>query len=322
MPTSISRRQAIAACMATLSTTSLANAAGAKKSGLCPVPPLGQAIAMKPVESIQPAPSPICVFTKPFNSLSFDELADRIAELGFDGIEAPVRKGGHVEPANVADKLPSLVEALAKRNLKITVMTTDLHDPSDPDTAKVLMVAAGLGIRRYRMEYFKYDLSKPVLPQLNQWRPRFRELAAINREIGIQGLYQNHAGRNTLGAPLWDLNHVLEGIDINEIGVAYDIRHATAEGGKSWPISFNMIRPRIDTVYVKDFAWEKRKIKNVPLGSGLVDREFISMLVKSKFSGPISLHEEYLDHKNPELVPEHLAAIKKDLATLRMWLRG
>ena len=45
---------------------------------------------------------PICVFTKPFNSLSFDTLADRIAECGFDGIEAPIRKGGHVEPAEAA----------------------------------------------------------------------------------------------------------------------------------------------------------------------------------------------------------------------------
>ena len=46
----------------------------------------------------------ICIFTKPFNSLSFDELADRIAELGFDGIEAPIRAGGHVEPEQVEDE--------------------------------------------------------------------------------------------------------------------------------------------------------------------------------------------------------------------------
>ena len=55
---------------------------------------------------------PICVFTKPFNSLSFDELADRIAELGFDGIEAPIRRGGHIEPEHVADRLPALVDAM------------------------------------------------------------------------------------------------------------------------------------------------------------------------------------------------------------------
>ena len=83
-----------------------------------------------------------CVFTKPFNSLSYDELADRIAELGFDGLEAPVRAGGNVEPEQVEDKLPELVEALRKRNLEVTVMTSDINDPNDPLSKRVIRTAA------------------------------------------------------------------------------------------------------------------------------------------------------------------------------------
>src|SRR5687767_994497 len=64
---------------------------------------------------------PICVFTKPFNSLSFDQLAEGIKALGADGIEAPIRKGGHIEPREVEDRLPLLVEALRQRGLEITV---------------------------------------------------------------------------------------------------------------------------------------------------------------------------------------------------------
>ena len=75
----------------------------------------------------------ICIFTKPFNSLSFDELANRIAELGFDGIEAPVRKDGQIDPTEVEDRLPELVAALRKRKLEITVMATDINDPAFAD---------------------------------------------------------------------------------------------------------------------------------------------------------------------------------------------
>lgn len=264
--------------------------------------------------------NPICVFTKPFNSLSFDELADRVAELGFDGIEAPIRKGGHIEPAHVADELPNLVEALAKRNLEITVLTSDINDPNDPLTAKVLKVAAGLGIKRYRMKYYTYDLKQPVMAQINEWRPAFRDLAAMNKEFGIRAVYQNHAGNKQLGAALWDLREVLEGISPDEIGVAYDIRHASIEGGMSWPITFNMIRPHLDTVYVKDAHWVGKKPTNVPLGEGIVNPRFFKLLADSGFKGPISLHEEYLDHRKPELVPEHLAAIKKDFETLKEWM--
>ena len=264
--------------------------------------------------------NPICVFTKPFQSMSFDELADRIAELGFDGIEAPVRDGGHIEPERVEEELPRWVEALAKRDLKMTVMTSSINDPDDPLTERVLRTAAGLGIRRYRMKYLRYDAGQPILEQLDQWRGRFRDLAAINRELGITAVYQNHASRNMFGAAIWDLRRVLEGIPAAEIGVAYDIRHATVEGGKSWPITFRMIRPHIDTVYVKDFHWTDGDVENVPLGQGQIDRRFVSMLAESGFRGPISLHEEYLDHRKPELIPEHFAAIRRDFATLRQWL--
>lgn len=272
-------------------------------------------------DSTTSKPNPICVFTKPFNSLSFDELADRIAELGFDGIEAPIRKGGHIEPDQVEQKLPELVEALKKRNLEITIMTSDVNDPDDPATERVLRTAATLGIKRYRMKYFKYDLKQGVIAQIEQWRPKLKELAAMNHDYGLTGIYQNHAGTNYLGAPLWDLRLALQGISPGDIGVAYDIRHATAEGGMSWPVTFNMIRPSIDTVYVKDFVWkEGKKPANVALGTGRIDPIFFKKLTDTGFKGPISLHEEYLDHRNPDLVPQHLAAIKADLATLRTLL--
>jgi sugar phosphate isomerase/epimerase len=254
--------------------------------------------ALAQSESTSSGKQPICVFTKPFNSLSFDELADRIAELGFDGIEAPIRAGGHVEPAEVEDKLPKLVEALSKRDLEITVMTSDVNDPNDPITTRVLRTAATLGIKRYRMKYFKYDFSRSVLDQIEQWRPQLRDLAALNHDFGIQALYQNHSGSNYMGAALWDVKLALEGIPSQDIGVAYDIRHATAEGGMSWPATFNMIRPIVETVYVKDFIWGEKRPTNVPLGEGRVDPKFFNMLRESGFTGPISLHEEYLDHRN------------------------
>ena len=262
----------------------------------------------------------ICVFTKPFNSLSFDDLADRVAEIGFDGIEATVRSGGNVESHEVEDKLPLLSEALGKRGLEITIMTSDINDPDDPITAKVLRTAATLGIERYRMKYLKYDLSRSVNDQISEWQPRLKDLAAINHDFGVRGLYQNHAGSGTFGSPVWDIYRALKGIPTADLAVAYDIRHATVEGGQSWPTTFNMIRPLVDTVYVKDFEWKGNRPSNVPLGKGRVEERFFGMLRDTNFRGPISLHEEYLDHRKPELVPEHLSALKADLAQLKAWL--
>ena len=57
----------------------------------------------------------VCAFIKFVQSLSYDQLADAIADIGFDGIEATVRKGGKIEPGKAVDELPKLVDALAKR---------------------------------------------------------------------------------------------------------------------------------------------------------------------------------------------------------------
>ena len=53
-------------------------------------------------------PTEYCFFSKHLQGLSFDQIADIAAEVGVQGIEAPVRPGGHVEPERVEEDLPKL----------------------------------------------------------------------------------------------------------------------------------------------------------------------------------------------------------------------
>lgn len=270
-------------------------------------------------------PNPICAFTKPFQSLSFEELAKSIARLGYDGIEGTIRRGGHIVPEEAPEKLPRLVEALRKEGLELTVMATSINRVNRVNEAQ-LRAAAALGIRHYRTQYYMYDLERPLIPQIEGFRKQARELAALNAELGITGCIQNHAGARYVGAPLWDLEILLEDIDPRHLGVAFDIRHATVEGGTTWKTHLALLRPRIQAIFVKDFRWVdgQRKPVNIPLGAegARVDPEFFEILARSDFKGPISLHEEYLDHRDPALVPEHLEAMGRDLRTLKGWLKS
>lgn len=260
---------------------------------------------------------PIVAFTKFVQSLSYDELAGRIAEIGFDGIESTVRKGGHVEPAQVEVDLPKQVEATRKAGIDVTIITTDVLNTEQPLTEKVLRTAADLGIKKYRMGFYRYDLRRSVMDQLNEIRPRLADLAAMNRELGLSAVYQNHSGNNFVGAPIWDIHYLLAGIPKEEIGIAFDIRHATVEGGLSWPLQYDLMKPHIGAVFVKDFKWNGRNAEHVPLGTGRVDRQFFKMHEKSGIECPYSIHVEYLPRGNAE---ENLAAMAKDLKQLKSWL--
>ncbi len=262
-------------------------------------------------------PSKFCAFDKPLQFLSYDETAGFLSELGFDGVEAAVRPGGHVLPERVEDDLPKYIEALKSRGLEMTVMTTAIGAADQPHAEKTLRTAAQLGVKLYRMDWWRYDLKQPVQAQLEALRPRLRDLVALNRELGLTGLYQNHAGATMVGAPLWDIYSLIRDYDPKDIALAFDIRHAAVEGGLSWPIQFNLVKSHIGVVCLKDFDWKDGKVINLPLGTGRVDRKFMPMLKAGGFNGPMSIHVEYLASKDRRILAE---AFKQDLATARAWL--
>lgn len=259
-----------------------------------------------------------CAFTKFLDKLSFDELADAIAAAGFDGVEVTARaQDSCIHPERAADEIPRLGEALDKRGLKIMILTTDILSAAEPHAETLLRAAAKQKIERYRLGFFRYDLKKDILPQLQALEPVFRDIAALNREIGIAALFQNHCGANMVGATVWDLHHLIKDYPTTEIGCVFDIRHAAVEAGEAWPVYYSLMKPHLNAVSVKDFRWNERKSQHVPLGEGLVDPKFFTMLQKSDFQGPISVQVEYLPKSSPQ---ENIAALQRDLATLRKWI--
>lgn len=262
------------------------------------------------------------VFTKPLGSMEVEVMAERLAAMGLGGIECPVRGGGRIDPQRIGDELPPVVEGLAKHDLTILVMASDINDPADPLTEVQLRTAATLGVPAYRMRYFRYERGKDLRPQIDRWRGQMKDLAAMNHEFGIQGLYQNHADFRMFGGPIWDLHSAIADIDPDHLGVAFDLRHATVEGGYSWQLAWELIQDHVRALYVKDFAWRDGKTVNLPLGEGQTSSEFYRSLSDAMKRLPISLHEEYLDHRRPDLVEKHLEFFAKDYATLRGWLAG
>ncbi|MBI4663988.1 MAG: sugar phosphate isomerase/epimerase [Verrucomicrobia bacterium] len=259
-------------------------------------------------------------FSKPFQNLSPDDTADLVAEVGWNGIECPVRAKGQIEPERVEEGLPKMVEALKKRNLEVSIVTTDIRNTSQPLTEKVLRTAAKLGLKRYRLSFWRYDAGQPIPEQLNRIRSELRDLVALNKELGLCAGFQNHSGADYVGAPVWDVYELIKDFDPKYIGVCFDIGHATLEGGYSWPIQARLMERHYIAVFVKDFFWQKGakgwRASWCPLGEGMVNPAFFKSLAKSSFSGPISQHHEYPVGTGRELVK----VLKKDLQVLKEWL--
>lgn len=263
----------------------------------------------------------ICIFAKPIQDLTYEQTADFLAKHPVDGLEATVRAGGQVDPGKVNEQLPRLYEALAKRSREFLILATNINSAKHSETESVLQCAAKLGIRYFRMGYYRYKLDRPILPQLEVFARDARELADYCRSLGMTALYQNHAGRDYVGAPIFDLVEMMNGIPVEQMAIAMDIRHTTIEATTSWPLLYALAKPKLGAVFVKDAIVEHGKVIDVDLGQGKAAGELFQLIQKEGLPNVLSLHTEQIDHADPKLLDLRIAAIGRDVDTLDKWLK-
>jgi len=284
---------------------------------------LPRALSAAPAAKAGAGATEFALFTKHFIGLPPEELATTLARCGVTDVELPVRpKSTHVEPERVADDLPKLAATLQKQGVSISLLTTGINEVSKAQhTETILRTAKALGITRYRMNWFPYDFSKPLWSQLDELKPRLRDLVQLSREIGVLPCYQNHSGSKNIGAPIWDMDYLMRDYRPDELAWCFDIMHATIEGQLSWPIEVQLARPHIAVAYFKNIRWTPSGHESAPLGEGVVNKGYVDLLRKLGWSGPASLHIEYLKGKpgDPGYLDTAIAATQRDLAVLKSW---
>jgi len=276
----------------------------------------------------------VAIFSKHLQFLQGENLAKTAADLGFDGIDITARKGGHVEPANVARDLPALVRIIRAHGLDVPMITTDIADADTPFAEDLLKAASALGIRYYRFGAFKWDAKQPYTAQIEAFKPRLAKLAALNARYQMCAIYHTHSGVGLVGASIWDLHEIMRDLDPKLVGINYDVGHATIEGGLGgWIASFRICGPHLRGIAVKDFLWG-RNARGAwaeqwkPIGEGMVNfRQFFGMVAETDFAGPLQVHYEYpLGGANNGAAilttPQEqvLAAMKKDLDAIRGYM--
>jgi L-ribulose-5-phosphate 3-epimerase len=296
----------------------------------------------------EPEKLKICVFSKHLQWTSISDAAAIARDIGFDGVDITVRAEGHVLPERVETDLPAAVEAVHRAGLQVPMITSDIMSVDTPHADAVLKTASQLGIRYYRWGWLTYPADKGIAERLDEYRPQVKALAELNEKHQICGMYHTHSGPGLVGAPVWDLWSLFQGLDPRWVGVNYDIGHATVEGGYGgWIDSSRLVMNQMRGIALKDFTWQQNKGKNAhsdpydkslgiqdawtphwcPTGQGMVNFAGFFGLVKAngRFSGPVQLHFEYPglggaeNGKKTLTIPkeEVIAAMRRDLTFAR-----
>ena len=251
-----------------------------------------------------------------------EQMAITLDEIGLD-LELTLRKEGHITPEKAPDELPAMIAALAKKKRRILWVALDTVRPDEPHWEKAVRVAQQLGVPQYRHRGFRYERGKPLKAQIANFNSMAKEFAAANKAIGIQAVYQIHAGASMAGSAAWDLDMILDGIDPKHFGVAFDAQHVMVEATQAWPNAVQLLAPRTVALCVKSFKFEGDRQIEVPLGEGRVKKAIVDQVLAAHGGPlPICIHNE---HSNLAPVPfEQRAAIveafRADARVLKGWL--
>jgi L-ribulose-5-phosphate 3-epimerase len=258
----------------------------------------------------------LCFFSKHLPQLKYDELGKWLQDAGFDGADLTVRPGGHVLPERAAQDLPRAVEAIRSHGIEVPMITTELTSASDPSARPILSTAARLKIPFFKLGYWRYGTD--VVADVQKAASDVRALVELAREYGVTAGFHNHP--RYVGLAGWDGRQVVENLDPKWIGYYYDASNATEEGAvMGWEVTLRLALPRLKMAAFKDFYWTKVNGKwtsvPCPLGAGMVNWSKLFPLVAARFTGPISIHQEY----QPE---DRMAAARTDLEYVRKHLQA
>lgn len=239
----------------------------------------------------------VSIFSKHLQFLDYESTGAMAAEMGFSGVDLTVRPKGHVEPNTVVKVLPEAIKAIEKGGSICKMITTSIESTANPLDVDIIKTAAKEDVEFYRSNWFGYSEEISMQESIKFYTEEVRKLGELNKEVGIIGCYQNHAGVH-IGASFWEIKKILETVDPMYFGTQYDIRHASAEGGMSWENGLRLLQSHIKVIVLKDYLWKqidgKWELVNVPVGEGMVDFDsYFKLLKKYGLKPPVSLHLEY-----------------------------
>jgi sugar phosphate isomerase/epimerase len=184
------------------------------------------------------------VFTKPWK-LPLPALARLVSDLGFTGIELPVRPGFQVEPEHVQWDLPAAVRRLGEVGVTITSVAAT---PTEP----VLAACADQGIPMVRVMVSTGD--DGYMATEARTRQEYDALLPLLERYHVTLGVQNHNGRFVCHA--MGLRHLLEGYDPRYIGAVWDPAHNSLNGEEP-ELALDIIWPYLRMVNLKNAYWQR-----------------------------------------------------------------
>ena len=185
-----------------------------------------------------------------------DEVAEAAIEMTCGGVNPTIQQHpGHIDPAKVATELPAFVKTIEKHGLRVKQVRGGNQTQVDASVEAMVGTMGQLGITHYWLGTDNYDLSKPIVPQLDAIKRKVERFVALNQKHNTTLLYHTRAGANAVGAVVWDLLYVMKDFDPKHVGFHWDTGHMSHHGSNMWELLMRTAGPYVVAMAWKDRSW-------------------------------------------------------------------
>ena len=244
--------------------------------------------------------------------MTIRELVEFVKELGFDGVEFPLRDGYQVEPSNAVEKLPVLAEEMKKQGLSIMSVASHLDE-------SIFKACSESGVTILRI-MLSTDTGESYMEAENKWQKMLNNYVPLCRKYNVKIGIQQHFGPGVFNT--MELRHLLEKCDTEYIRAIWDAAHSGLAGEEPEQ-ALDIIWDHLELVNLKN-AYYKRELDpatNKPLFTpfftlghdGIYDwKRAADYLIKRGYKGDICMPAEYTDEENVvDYIKTDLAYVKK-----------
>lgn len=239
-----------------------------------------------------------------YPTLSTDELAITLSDIGFDGVDILVRESAWVKPDNLLDTLPTFVKAMHGKGLKTPSVSIDWQHHEMSDKEDIYRLFADEGVDLVRIWFQNYRGSGTFHTDWKAARENMVILEQLGQRTGIKTLIQNHMGNLVWSAET--AYFMVEGFDPDAVGIHYDPGNMIYGEGWSDPVKvLDVLGPYLALVGIKNGGWFhvpqpesgcllKWQPSWLPVDQGMIDYAALLHLLKSHaYSGSFVMHNFY-----------------------------
>ncbi|HLU36163.1 MAG TPA: sugar phosphate isomerase/epimerase family protein [Thermomicrobiales bacterium] len=278
------------------------------------------------------------VFTVSTPTLTPEEVAPKLREYGYDGIEwrvvdeAPNPPGmgfwhgnkSTIPMTDFSGHVERMKTLAGDNNLEMPVLGTYVRsNDAWEDIEAAVQAAVALGVPKLRINVPLYDGTQPFRPVWDKAREDYKRIEELVAKNNVQALIEIHHG--TICPSASATRAFVEGLDPKYVGVIHDAGNMVHEGFENLRMGFELLGEYLSHVHIKNARWFPVKYledKTVvwkcdwtAVHKGIVDmRQLVRVLAEIGYDGWISFEDFSTERPIDDRLKSNIEFMKKIIA--------